>query len=239
MDRFTRFIGIGLLVGAFVVAVGAYQRTLAAITPVEVEQELVLPIEIERRQAMEAAAAANGPDAEPPRLLGFVDGYRSGLYTVEYAPLPSPESDSDSSSDSSSDPDFDEVPAVVNAADVVPGTMAPGLYATSFGVENCSYEIRRETTSRRFRPVTERVIGQDYLADGRLLVSFNDVEPDLFSARPGCGVWVPWSPVIEPLEEAVDGDYWVGDLAAGTWSVPDDCLWEKVVAFRGAALVDQ
>jgi hypothetical protein len=82
------------------------------------------------------------------------------------------------------------------------------------------------------------VIGQDHLADGRLLVSFNDVEPDLFSARPGCGVWVPWSPVIEPLEEAVDGDYWVGDLAAGTWSVPDDCLWEKVVAFRGAALVD-
>lgn len=250
MDRLARIFAIALLVGVFGYSVSSFQRTIPAATPSDDDQELVLPIEAQRREAIEAAEAAArekvSADDPPPLTLAFVEGYVSGRYTIEYAPI-TPELDPDdpdrtessranSNSDENDDTDVDTI--MIDAGDVVPGTMPPGLYATAFGVEDCRYEIRRIISTSRSRTVTERLIGEDYLPDGRMLVSFNEIEPDIFTARPTCGDWVPWSPVAEPLTVAADGDYWVGDLARGTWSVPDGCMWEKVVAFRGAELVD-
>lgn len=111
--------------------------------------------------------------------------------------------------------------------------IAPGLYTSSFDAEGCSYELRRVDRSGE-----ERLIGQERLSAGRLLVSLNPIEPDVFSSVPQCQSWTPWSPLVTPLVQAGAGDYWIGDLARGVWSVPDGCLWEKVVAFRGARLAD-
>lgn len=71
-----------------------------------------------------------------------------------------------------------------------------------------------------------------------MLVSINEIEPDSFVATRSCGEWSPWSPLTEPLTVAGTGDYWIGDLAEGIWSVPDGCYYEKVVSFRGALLLD-
>lgn len=109
----------------------------------------------------------------------------------------------------------------------------PGLYTSGFDAEECSYELRRSVGSG-----DERSIGRDRLLQGRLLVSINAIEPDLFASAPQCRSWTPWSPLVEPLVQAPVGDYWIGDLAKGTWGVPERCLWEKVVAFRGARLAD-
>ena len=70
------------------------------------------------------------------------------------------------------------------------------------------------------------------------MVTINTVEADIFRPLPQCGSWTPWSPLAEPLVTADNGDYGAGDLARGVWAVPEGCLWEKVVAFRGARLVD-
>jgi hypothetical protein len=71
-----------------------------------------------------------------------------------------------------------------------------------------------------------------------MLVTINEIEPDRFAAAPQCGDWAPWSPLVEALTVAGDGDYWIGDLAEGSWTVPEGCMWEKVVGFRGAELFD-
>ncbi|MGH1493846.1 MAG: hypothetical protein ACRBK7_31365 [Acidimicrobiales bacterium] len=226
MERLTRLIGIGLLVGALGYSISHYQEAVSAMTPVDEEEALVLPIELEQQQA---EIADGDPAAPPPRYLGFVDGYQSGRYTIEYAPL-----NEDPDEEPADDP-TDDVPPVVASSEVTPGTMAPGLYATAFGVERCSYQIRRMASSRS---KVEKLIGEDFLSEGRVLVSFNEIEPDVFTARPQCGEWMPWSPLVEPLTVAGNGDYWVGDLAQGIWDVPASCMWEKVVGFRGAELVD-
>ena len=84
----------------------------------------------------------------------------------------------------------------------------------------------------------DHVIGHDRIESGRMIVSINEVEPDTFVATKSCGEWSPWSPLVEPLTVAGTGDYWIGDLAQGVWSVPSGCFWEKVVSFRGALLLD-
>ena len=86
--------------------------------------------------------------------------------------------------------------------------MAPGLYAMGFGVSDCSYEIRRVSPDK-----VEKVIGVDRLSRGRMLVTLNEIEPDAFVSMPQCGQWASWSPLIEPLIVAGNGDYWIGDLA--------------------------
>lgn len=113
------------------------------------------------------------------------------------------------------------------------GVITPGLYATSFDAEGCSYELWRVLEDGR-----TWLIGEDYLSAGRLMVTINGVEPDWFVSSVGCARWYEWTPLGEPLTEAGDGDYWIGDLASGPWIVPEPCRWEKVVAFRGGFLLD-
>jgi hypothetical protein len=115
----------------------------------------------------------------------------------------------------------------------VSGEIAPGLYASGSETGGCSYELWRVMRDR-----SEQVIGEDHLDQGRLLVTINDIEPDWFTSSAGCGRWLDWAALATPLTEAGNGDYWVGDLATGLWSIPDGCRWEKVVGFRGALLHD-
>lgn len=116
----------------------------------------------------------------------------------------------------------------------IQGEITPGLYATDFETEGCSYELWRVMKRTR----ENRVIGEDYLASGRMLVSINGIEPDWFSSTAACGEWFEWRPRTDPGAPADNGDYWAGDLARGFWEVPSGCLWEKVAGFRGAALHD-
>ncbi len=113
------------------------------------------------------------------------------------------------------------------------GEISPGLYATDFEAEGCGYELRRVMIDREVD-----VIGAEYLAAGRVLVSINDVEPDWFSSSVRCGQWYEWSPLPVALSQAGNGDYWVGDLARGVWVVPTGCRWETVVGFRGGSVDD-
>ena len=116
--------------------------------------------------------------------------------------------------------------------DSMPSIM-PGVYATEFGVVDCEYELRRIMDDNR-----DHVIGHDRIESGRMLVSINEYEPDSFVSTRSCGEWSPWSPLVDPLTTAGTGDYWIGDLAQGIWTVPAGCFWEKVVSFRGALLLD-
>lgn len=114
------------------------------------------------------------------------------------------------------------------------GEILPGLYTTDFDAVDCGYELWHvERTSRE-----AAVIGEEYLASGRLLVDINGIEPDWFVSSTGCGDWFQWQPRPEPQAPAANGDYWLGDLALGQWLVPSGCIWEKTVTFRGGLLRD-
>lgn len=231
MDRLIRLIGIGLLVGVVATTIGYYRHTLSNITTeptervAEATDEWAIGIDGEQ-----AGWQGFDGDSRPPRYLGFTGGIQSGLYAIDDV------ADSRDRDVTAERPPADYPPET----DLVPdssladrGRLAPGLYATSFGVRDCSYEIRRVNKSK-----TEVVIGEDRLGEGRVLVSINEIEPDVFVSVPQCGEWSRWSPLVDPLTVAGDGDYWIGDLAIGTWSVPPGCIWEKVVGFRGAELFD-
>lgn len=116
----------------------------------------------------------------------------------------------------------------------IQGEIVPGLYATDFDTEGCSYELWRVMKKTR----VNRVIGEDFLSDGRLLVTINGIEPDWFISTAPCGEWTQWRPRPDPTWPVDNGDYWIGDLAPGYWDVPANCLWEFVVGFRGANLND-
>jgi hypothetical protein len=116
----------------------------------------------------------------------------------------------------------------------VQGELVPGTYATGTDAAECSYQLLR--VMRRSRE--EAVIGEDYLATGRLLVTIDGVEPDSFTSTVGCGRWYRWTRRADPTAPAPNGDYGPGDLAPGLWEIPAGCLWEQVVAFRGAELRD-
>ncbi len=114
------------------------------------------------------------------------------------------------------------------------GEILPGLYTTDFDAADCGYELWHvERESRE-----AAVIGEEYLAAGRLLVDINGIEPDWFVSSKGCGDWFQWLPRPEPQASADNGDYWVGDLAFGQWLVPASCMWEKTATFRGGLLRD-
>ncbi len=174
------------------------------------------------------------PLSDPPEYLAYVPGVSPGLYQI--SDLPGSD-DEDYELDDDDDDDDDEEPVeydVVPGQSLAPkGDLAPGLYATPFGVRECGFELRRIMKDR-----TERIIGQDYLHEGRMLIEIDEIEPDSFLSLPGCDEWFPWSPPTKPLIEAGNGDYWTGDLARGGWDVPAGCYWEKVVSHRGADLFD-
>jgi hypothetical protein len=146
----------------------------------------------------------------------LIGAFRSGSYQVGL----------ESVGDRDPDPDLP-------TGSVSAGVLRPGLYVTVERPEVCSYRLYRSDGG-----TAEWVIGEDRIRSGRLLVSINAIEPDRFVAHPDCGIWEPWSPPAEPATVAGPGDYWLGDLARGTWSVPPGCVWEKVVGFRGAELAD-
>ena len=246
-----RLIGIGLVVVGVAAAFVAYQRTLSAIADADAAADAATGGETATtaygpRDPATGPAAPPAPSASPsagsasrsagsadppPRYLAFRPGIRSGLYAV--ADLPGSR-DRDVEPDRPPGLDYPpETDLVPHHSQAALGSLAPGLYATAFGVRDCGYELRRINKSGE-----EVVIGQDHLFEGRVLVTINEIEPDSFRARPQCGDWSLWSPLAEPLTSVGNGDYWVGDLAPGTWDVPEGCVWEEVVAFRGAELVD-
>jgi len=159
-------------------------------------------------------------------------------------------------SDEQQDPESEAEEAAEQGDDQGSG-LESGLYTTTFDAEDCQYQLISEgevpfdyiykpdpydSTDYQGNRVRDdeitRVIGEDHLHRGRVLVSINGVEPDMFTSSAGCGEWMPWSVLREPLTKATDGDYWGGDLAQGEWSVPPGCIWEKVTAFRGGRLDD-
>ncbi len=180
---------------------------------------------------VDRASGTAGPadaDGEPPRYLVFDPGLEARFYRVA----------SSSASLASLTPAVDDYPV---ETDLFPrfsladnGLIEPGLYASDLDARECNYELRRLNP----KGPGDRLIGHERLADGRLLVSIDTIEPDVFRSSPGCGSWARWSPLARPLVSAANGDYWSGDLARGVWAVPPGCLWEKVIAFRGARLVD-
>lgn len=231
----TRIVGLGLMIGLVAWSVAFFQESVEAI---EVDSAVGSDPSADRS----LARGSERDDGKQPEFLAFHAGFKPGIYDIsdlpgsrdrDYQIRSSGSSDSRSTGESTASPS-DPAPGVL--ANYVPeeqGSLAPGLYSTSFGVEQCSFELHRVMRTR-----VEQVIGREYLAEGRLLVTINEIEPDRFVSTPSCGDWVPWSPVTEPLAVAGNGDYWIGDLEHGTWTVPTGCIWEKVVGFRGASLWD-
>ncbi len=222
---FTRLFGIVLVLGAFGWSVSFHQDAVAAI---EADQA----VEPTGRLSEETIEELELAEEVVPEYLAFSIGISSGAYDI--ADLPDSR-DRDYTARTSAT-SGDDTPVSEAFANYVPpelGSLNPGLYGTAFGVEDCSYELLRVMRTKE-----ERVVGEEYLNRGRLLVTINEIEPDRFISAPTCGDWVPWSPVLEPLESAENGDYWIGDLRRGTWNTPNGCIWEKVVGFRGASLWD-
>jgi hypothetical protein len=225
MDRVIRIIGVGVVLVVVAFAFGLFRRTVDSIPDRRAER--VAAVE----EAVERPAGVQVEDGSAPEYLAFAPGLPSGFYRV---------AEVESSRDRDVRPrglpgvDYPLETDIVPDASLAGGPpVEPGLYATPFGVRDCSYQLRSVMQDGE-----DTVIGEDRLLEGRMLVTINEIEPDTFSAVPQCGDWAPWSPLVEPLTVAGDGDYWIGDLVAGTWSVPEGCIWEKVVGFRGAELYD-
>ena len=187
----------------------------------------------------------SGDSLDESALLELATEHNEGLGTLAYAKLvPEPETE-----DPSSDWGTGTYLVAGSDAEIPTGTkgdIGPGLYSTPIGATDCSYELWRAPEpptkiSPNYGSVEEfepRVIGEDYLGQGRMLVWINEIEPDWFVSSPGCIGWSEWKPPLQPLTIGRNGDYWAGDLAHGEWHVPKHCRWSKVVAFRGAVLHD-
>lgn len=164
------------------------------------------------------------PSETVPEYLAFVQPFEAG---VSYS-VAKPD-DSDEIVESSSGNDSSETSTPVE----VSGTIPAGVYVTPVGVKDCEFELWRTMEDG-----SEQMIGSDYLKEGRMIVSINEVEPDRFYSSEGCGEWSPWSNFTEELLYTSNGDYWTGDLKKGVWKVGAGCVWERVRDFRGTALVD-
>lgn len=225
MEYVTRFIGIALLVWLVVLSVGNFRDRLETIEETGAAKALVQP---EDRPVISRDAepeVSSGQDGEPPEYLAFSEPLRPGLYAI--ADLSGSDDDDDERGDDDDDERGDEIAAAPLKQ------LTPGMYATEFGTSDCSYELRSV-----MKDDEEAIIGKDSLSYGRMLVSINEIEPDTFSSTLSCGGWIPWSPLEEALTVVGNGDYWIGDLKTGVWQVPEGCMWEKVVGFRGAKLWD-
>ncbi len=247
MDRALRIIGIAIVVALPVWAYRSFDSAVSA-APDDAELDAEPGSQVGSDDPDGPEPATDGPpsglaaveaeqldaDGQPPEYLAFGPGL------PPMAVRAYPVADDPGIRDRDVEPDRDPNALYPTETDLFSGfslapteAIEPGLYASAFTAEGCSYELRRINRSG-----DDRLIGQERLAAGRLLVSIDPIEPDVFSSVPQCRSWTPWSPLVEPLVVATAGDYWVGDLARGIWSVPDGCLWEKVVAFRGARLAD-
>ncbi len=245
MDRVLRIIGVALVLALTVVAVQVFDRAVVpdadAAVPSAADGDLPAPDGLASTAAGEPSdpdpeAEPTSPvdaDGEPPRLLAAVPGSESRTFLVATAEEAAETLPPDLFETIDPDADYPLETDLVPGDSLAPtGWIEPGLYASPLDVEDCGYELHRLVRD------DERLIGHDRLSTGRLLVSLNPIEPDLFRPTQQCRQWAPWVPLAEPLVAAGDGDYWVGDLAPGTWAVPEGCLWEHVVAFRGARLAD-
>lgn len=127
-----------------------------------------------------------------------------------------------------------EEAAASDDLELVVGELEPGTYATEVFDGVCRYQLWRVMGRDR----QERIIGEDQLTGGRMIVTIDHLEPDWFTATEECGRWRRWAPRANPTTPIINGDYGPGDLAPGTWIIPEGCLWEQVVAFRGTQLHD-
>lgn len=241
MDRALRIIGVAIVVA---LPIWAYRSFDAALSATSADSEAPTSGDTVDDSGTDpdgdpTSTSVDGSDTddqldafgEPPEYLAF-DAGKQALAARVYRVADLPDvRDRDIEPDPPSYPTETDLATDFSLAPTE--DIAPGLYTSAFDAEGCSYELRRVDRSGE-----ERLIGQERLSEGRLLVSINPIEPDVFSSVPQCRSWTPWSPLVAPLVRAGAGDYWIGDLARGTWSVPDGCLWEKVVAFRGARLAD-
>ncbi len=224
---FTRLLGITLVLGAFGWSVSFHQDAVAAM-------EADRAVEPTGQLSEETVEELELAEEAVPEYLAFSVGISSGAYDIADLPESRDRDYTARTSAATSDDGLNPVSeAFANYVPPEQGSLNPGLYGTAFDAEDCSYELRRV-----MRTKIERVVGEEYLNQGRLLVTINEIEPDRFVSAPSCGDWVPWSPVLEPLISAQNGDYWIGDLRRGTWETPNGCIWEKVVGFRGASLWD-
>lgn len=258
MHWLPRLAGLGIILGLLGWSVHFSLQRFERLPSIDDPAESALDAE----RVIDDEIAATSEDGSAPEYLSFIGAIPSGRYSVADPP---DSRDWDYGERGGREPEASHISPDNPVADVVtvadndyvspaetdsgspagdgdsddgerrdslPSIM-PGLYATEFGVEDCEYELRRIMNDNR-----DHVIGHDRIEAGRMMVSINDVEPDMFVATKSCGEWSPWSPLVEPLTTAGTGDYWIGDLAQGIWSVPSGCFWEKVVSFRGALLLD-
>ncbi len=198
-----------------------------------------------------------------PAQLAFTEGgFAAGTHRIRpNDSLFQDESNEDTDTDTDTDENQNEETDAVDLPEPSgphSGGLDPGLYTTTFDAKDCSYRLvssgdvpfdylyepdpydPEDYNGRRVGRNDEitTTIGEDHLHGGRVLVSILGVESNTFTSSVGCGQWMPWTPVLEPLTTITDGDYWTSDLVRGEWSVPPGCLWEKVVAFRGGRLED-
>ena len=228
-----KIIGVFLFVGALVGTSAAF---------------IVLQKVSENNQATLEALPNSEQEAEveiDPKYLAYVPSIEAGIsYRVKNSDhselavidedheLVNEEADDRGADDELSPEQQAERDAAAAKAELK-GFVGPGIYVTDFGLDSCEYELWRVLEDNK-----EHLIGQDEIRSGRLIVNLNVVEPDRFYSSPECGDWSEWTPLAEPLETAGNGDYWIGDLKKGTWSVPRGCIWERVSDFRGANLLD-
>lgn len=251
MDRVVRVVRMVVVAGLVLGVVQAYRSFDRAVVAEPAEQattplpaeEATMPPPVDDDRAGEPSTPSapvdddetwDGPtdaDGRPPEVLAFTGALPSRTYAVNsIQPTRSRRGRTTTPPATAYPVETDLFPGH-SLASVEP--LEPGLYASSFDTEGCHYEIHQLDPSGQLR-----LIGEDRVPQGRVLVGLNLYEPDRFTAAPECGDWSPWTPVRRPLTQVGNGDYWVGDLARGTWSVPDGCLWEQVVDFRGARLSD-
>lgn len=243
MDRVVRLVGVLVLLGITLWAYRLYDRSVVETVDASVD--------IEQLASVGGALSGSGPaDETVPAYRNFAALWPPRIYLVDRGDRPSfldgtaraddEAATSQRSNDRDRQEDDEPTPGsmfygqrMAHASLIGFGRIPPGLYATSFETTGCRYQIQRADRNGDLRP-----IGQDHLDHGRALVYIDAIEADVFTAFPQCGGWSSWSPLVEPMERAGSGDYWVGDLASGVWTVPGTCLWEKVVGFRGARLAD-
>lgn len=233
MQYAIRFIGIALFVGLAVLSFRNFQDRLETIEETGATRDTEEVVEAAPLDDPDLTIGA-GRDGDAPEYLAFGETIESGVYDISNVPGSGDEDIRLSTRDK------EHLESTRERTDLTPpgslaaiGRLSPGLYATDFDVTGCGYELRQILDD-----LEESIIGEDRLANGRMLVSINEVEPDTFIANPACGDWIPWSPLAEPLTVAGNGDYWMGDLQFGQWEVPEGCIWEKVVGFRGGKLWD-
>ena len=211
-----RIFGVVAIFAFTILSFIAFDRTVQP-------DEKPVDVDVAEQDVVEEAV-----DEPPPEFLSFAAEIEAGDYRV---------SEPTGKKSKRLDKDITQRKSDIEKSNRVPlaklPEIDPGIYTTAFDVENCGYALSAVHKDR-----VERDIGTDTLAQGRMMVTIEGVEPDRFSSDEACGSWSTWSPLADQLTTADNGDYWTGDLTPGIWQVPAGCIWEKVIAFRGSRLSD-